>query len=87
MSSSGGCLGLNEIDAPDTLIVRDTTDISWTVTNQGASDALANNWYDVVYLSRDATLDDDDQRLPAISNSGFDRPAAVSGVRWGSICR
>ncbi|BAY26513.1 peptidase S8/S53 [Calothrix sp. NIES-2100] len=40
-----------------------TIPISWTVTNQGSRDTREKNWVDQIYLSRDPSLDKNDQAL------------------------
>lgn len=64
------------IDAPDLIVSAASApatgvpggpiDVSYTVTNQGTSEASAN-WYDSVYLSDDATLSSGDRRLIDLS--------------------
>lgn len=43
-------------DVPSTVTAEASTTLSWTVKNQGTGPASAG-WYDLVYLSTDATLD------------------------------
>ncbi|MBE9038460.1 CARDB domain-containing protein [aff. Roholtiella sp. LEGE 12411] len=46
--------------APISAAFGETISVSWTVKNQGNSPALAYYWSDVVYLSTDDVLDDND---------------------------
>ena len=50
------------LTAPATAVVGQQIQVSWTVKNQGAGDALSS-WNDSVYLSKDAKLDPQDQHL------------------------
>jgi hypothetical protein len=54
--------------APTTAILGTTIDISWTVTNQGNVNAVADR-YDRIYLSRDNILDGNDISLRDVYSS------------------
>ncbi len=49
-------LTLSTASAPAAIVLGETVEVSWTVTNIGIYDALAN-WYDAVYVSDDAVFD------------------------------
>ncbi|WP_422665759.1 CARDB domain-containing protein (plasmid) [Anabaena sp. PCC 7938] len=55
-------LVVSAVTAPTESILGATIPVSWTVTNQGTGNALAD-WYDYVYLSADQTLDGADTSL------------------------
>lgn len=48
--------------APNTAVLGETVNLSWTVTNQSANTAVTD-WNDYVYLSNDEILDDSDTVL------------------------
>ncbi|MBD2251345.1 CARDB domain-containing protein [Nostoc parmelioides] len=61
---------MNDIDlivssvvTPLYVILGETIPVSWTVKNQGTVSALANYWYDSIYISNDQFLDDSDTFL------------------------
>ncbi len=64
-------LVLTQATAPASAVVGngDSISVSWTVQNQGA-EAANDYWYDAVYLSASATLDDTATQLTSQSNSG-----------------
>ena len=52
-------LVVTTVTAPSTAVVNGAMAVSWTVTNQGSSEAPAD-WYDSLYLSQDQVLDGSD---------------------------
>jgi subtilase family serine protease len=60
--SPGVDLAISGVNAPGVIDSGAAMTVSWTVTNQGTGDALAN-WTDGVYLSKDQTLDGSDRLL------------------------
>ena len=58
---AGPDLTLSDSSSPETIQAGKVFDISWQVSNQGTADALADQWYDYVYLSSDETLSNNDQ--------------------------
>ncbi|MFM6480849.1 MAG: CARDB domain-containing protein, partial [Microcystis panniformis] len=48
--------------APNTAVVGSNINVSWTVKNQG-NGAANGNWYDYIYLSNDASLDNSDNYI------------------------
>jgi len=59
-------LAVTSATAPDSAILSDTIEVSWTVTNQGTTLAPAD-WYDRVYLSSNVLLDGGDRRALEVS--------------------
>ncbi len=53
-------LVITDATAPNTTAWGETIELSWTVANQGTETALAQEWYDYVYLSDDEILDSSD---------------------------
>ena len=56
-------LVVSEITGPATLVLGETIDLSWTVTNQGSDPTNLAYWYDVVFYSVDSVLDANDVYL------------------------
>jgi subtilase family serine protease len=59
---NGADLIVSAYSAPSQTSLGSTIDLSWTVKNQGKAIATAD-WYDRVYLSRDALLDSSDSQV------------------------
>jgi len=57
---SGPDLAISAATAPNSAHQGEMVNVSWTVDNQGTTAALAEQWYDYVYLSQDASLSSDD---------------------------
>jgi hypothetical protein len=55
--NEGPDLTVTAASAPDKISWGETIALTWTVTNQATSAALASYWYDYVYLSVDNQLD------------------------------
>lgn len=53
-------LAITSAIAPTTAVVNSDIDVSWTVANTSDVDALADSWYDYIYLSDDDIYDDSD---------------------------
>jgi subtilase family serine protease len=53
---SASDLTITNVTAPNTAVVGSNINVSWTVKNQG-NGAANGNWYDYIYVSNDASLD------------------------------
>ena len=62
---AGPDLTLTDSSSPEAVRAGEVFDISWQVSNQGTADALADQWYDYVYLSSDTTLSNNDRFITA----------------------
>ncbi|MCM8597201.1 MAG: putative Ig domain-containing protein, partial [Candidatus Accumulibacter sp.] len=56
--------------------------VSWTVSNRGSRQTRSASWFDGVYLSRDASLDDGDFALTG-GNSSVESLLGVKAIRIG----
>ncbi|MFM6403361.1 MAG: CARDB domain-containing protein, partial [Microcystis sp.] len=56
---SASDLTITNATAPSTAVVGSNINVSWTVKNQG-NGAANGNWYDYIYVSNDAILDNSD---------------------------
>ncbi|WP_198648553.1 CARDB domain-containing protein, partial [Cyanothece sp. BG0011] len=61
---SASDLTITATDAPETAVLGDTVELTWTVSNQGTGTAT-RDWYDRVYLSSNQTLDGSDVQVTA----------------------
>jgi subtilase family serine protease len=56
---SASDLQITDTNAPETAVLGETVELTWTVSNQGTGTA-SQDWYDYVYLSSNQTLDNND---------------------------
>ncbi|MCL1475986.1 CARDB domain-containing protein [Argonema antarcticum] len=68
---------VDRVTAPLTAQLGQTIPVSWTVKNQGSVQAAAD-WYDAIYLSNDATLDEKDTNFYSWG-TGDKTPLAAGG--------
>lgn len=75
------------VQAPDTGFAGAPISVSWTVTNNGdgAVPLTETTWYDAVYISRDTTLDGNDQVLGYRTHTGSLAPGASYTVTDFSV--
>ncbi|MCA2657680.1 MAG: carboxypeptidase regulatory-like domain-containing protein, partial [Microcystis sp. M049S2] len=59
---SASDLRVTSTNAPTSAILGETVELTWTVTNNGTGTA-SQDWYDVVYLSSNQTLDSNDVQV------------------------
>jgi len=60
---------VNSVTVPSTAYSGQTFNVSWQIKNTGTGSTLSNQWYDIAYLSQDATLDVNvDYYLGGVSN-------------------
>src|SRR5262249_10353579 len=79
-------LDVTSIDAPTDANSGQATQITWTITNQGAALTASDIWYDTVYLSLDATLDNTDRALGTYQFGGpFANGASYSPTRFVTL--
>ena len=50
-------LVVTEVNIPETVTWGESTEVTWTVTNQGSKSTRRRNWYDTIYLSSDEFYD------------------------------
>jgi large repetitive protein len=55
----------------------ETISLSWTVKNQGSTATGSSGWYDTVYLSDDAVLDDSDRALNSQWTGNIEYPISL----------
>ena len=70
-------LVVSDTSAPLSAVLGETIHISWTVTNQGSSDALAD-WQDAVYVSENANFYGNYIRIASCSTASH-TPIAAGG--------
>ncbi|MBF2015836.1 MAG: hypothetical protein IGS23_11675 [Rivularia sp. T60_A2020_040] len=58
-------LSISTVTAPTEAILGETIDVSWTISNSDTGVAFAN-WYDGIYISDDATFDNEDTFITSI---------------------
>ncbi|MCA9123729.1 MAG: carboxypeptidase regulatory-like domain-containing protein [Planctomycetales bacterium] len=64
-------LRVSELTAPSTLAAGELVKVSWTVQNSGSGATTAGSWFDALYLSSDAALDNSDVKLTKVKNLDF----------------
>lgn len=63
MSASVSDLAIDTISVPASASTGQTITVSWRVTNIGNDQTSTRDWYDYIYVSTDAVLSSDDQRI------------------------
>ncbi|RLF31473.1 MAG: hypothetical protein DRM98_05520, partial [Thermoplasmata archaeon] len=75
---------ISDAHAPESADAGEYIDISWTVTNQETGTVAIGTWNDIVYLSKDNVLDDNDHQIGSyyrsaeILNSGESYTASIT---------
>src|SRR5262249_8571388 len=67
------------LTAPATLVVGQTSSISWSVTNNSATISANAGWYDALYLSDDDRFDSNNDKFIANQWQGSQTPLAPNG--------
>ncbi len=63
-------LQITDLEVPSDVHSGETIDVTYTVTNMGDRDTRVNNWVDRIFLSHDASLDNNDTKLSDSPHSG-----------------
>ena len=63
LSSPDVDLSITVNSSPTSALVQGGANLSWTVTNNGTDAALADYWYDYIYVSDDEVYDENDSRV------------------------